>query len=57
MKVTLVFDFPIITDPDSEIASAVIENLTALTIDQQNAWRLRFESDKVAVYVDEAQGD
>ncbi len=57
MKVTIVFDFPVITDPDSQEATDVIENLTALTIDQQNAWRMRFESDKVAVYVDDATGD
>jgi len=57
MRVTVVFDFPMITDPDSPIASDVIEYLTALTVEQQNAWRLRFESDKVVVYVDDAQGE
>ncbi len=57
MKVTVVFDFPMITDPDSGEATDVVENLTALTVDQQNAWRLRLESDKVVVYVDDAQGE
>lgn len=57
MKVTIVFDFPEITDPNSDLASVVIEGLTSSSVEWQSELRQSLADDRVAVYVDDAQGD
>lgn len=53
MKVTVVFDFPQITDPDGDMAGMLIEAIT----DDTNVWATQYttaEGGKCDVYVEEA---
>jgi len=52
MKVTIVFDFPTITDPNGPEADDIVGCLTAQSVDWQEEWKLRLHAE-ASVYVDD----
>lgn len=50
MRVTVIFDFPEIESPDSEIADEVVEYLTAQTVDWREEWKFRGQRADISVW-------
>lgn len=57
MQVTITFNFPDIVDPNSPEADAIIETLTAQTVEWQAEWRAlppQSKTRNTTVWLDEA---